>query len=109
MNMPSGWFHSWSGCTDQGIATISCITVVFWNIVNALTIFAGLTALMMFLFGAYKLVNSAGDQKKLDSAKHSFTYGILGLSVVLLSFVILKIISEITGVSCIFGFGLSCQ
>lgn len=110
-------FRSWDeivkNCVqDPGgkdVATLSCIPAIFLNIVSALLMFAGLAALAMFILGGFKLMNSAGDPKKLEGARNNFKYGIIGLAIVLSSFVAMNIISQVTGVKCInfgaFGFG----
>lgn len=103
-----------TGAVTGQVATLNCIPAIFLNIVNALLMFAGLTALAMFFLGGFKLMNSAGDPKKLEGAKNNFKYGILGLIIVLFSFVIINVIYRVTGVtSCIsefgFKFGFGCQ
>jgi hypothetical protein len=108
--MPT-WFKDWSlsGCVQGGAATISCLPTIFFNVLTALIMFVGLTALIMFLLGSFRLLSSRGDPKKIQGIKNVFTYGILGLVIVLLAFVIINIISIFTGVGCIrsghFGFG----
>jgi hypothetical protein len=109
----SSWFNSWEEtgktCTVDGVATLDCLKVVFLNLVSALILFVGLTAVIMFIVGGYKLINSAGDPKRIESAKHNFTYGLLGLSVVAFAFLIISIISGVTGVTCITSFGFVCN
>jgi len=108
--MPS-WFKSWesSGCMQGDVATLSCIPVVFLNVLTALLAFAGLTALAMFILGSFKMISAGGDAKKLAGAKNNFKYGTLGLIIVLLSFLIIDIIATVTGVACIKTFGFGCQ
>ena len=107
----SSWFLQWkdycgADLTGAVPVTLGCLSVIFVNLVRALVVFVGLTALVIFIFGAWKFMNSGGDPKKLESAKHSFTYGLLGLSIVLLAFFIISIIAKVTGVQCITKFGL---
>ncbi len=66
-----------SSCLSPGsdVATLSCIPTIFLNSLSALLAFAGLVALIMFILGGFKLMNSAGDAKKIDSAKNNFTFG----------------------------------
>jgi hypothetical protein len=109
----SNWFLEWkdhcgADLTGAVPVTLDCLTVVFVNLVRALVVFVGLTALIIFIFGAWKFMNSGGDPKKLESAKHSFTYGLLGLTIVLLSYFIISIIAKVTGVPCITMFSLVC-
>jgi len=115
-----GWFREWASCcvnskgksvdcsASGATVTIDCFKIVFWNLVSALVLFVGLIALVMFIIGGYKFMNSSGDPKKLESAKHNFTYGLLGLSIVLLAFLIVNIIATVTGVPCITSFGFAC-
>ena len=106
-------FKDWGGCVDSnGVATISCISVVFSNLLSGILAFAGLAALAMFIMGGLKYITSAGDAKKLEGAKNNFVFGLIGLAVVLFSFVIMNIISQVTGTKCIINFanfGFGCQ
>ena len=102
-------FKEWGGCIKDKVATIDCIPVIFSNVVNALLIFVGIFALGIFIIGGFKFMNAAGDPKKLEGARNNLIYGILGLLIVLLSFLIINIISYVTGVGCITKFGFGCN
>jgi glucose uptake protein GlcU len=101
-------FKDWGGCVVNGAATLDCLPIVFSNLLNAVSAVAGVTALTMFIVAGIKFTSSSGDPKKLEGAKHNFSYGLLGLSVVLFSFLIIKIIARVTGVECITMFGFGC-
>ena len=101
-------FKEWGKCVKEGVATIDCIPAVFLNIVTALLMFVGTFALFLFIFSGYKYMNSGGDPKKLEGARHTLIYGILGLLLVLFSFLIIQVISTVTGVECIKSFGFGC-
>jgi len=101
--------NGWGGCESNGVATIGCIPAVFSNLLSGILAFAGITALIMFIMGGLKYITSAGDAKKLEGAKNNFVFGLIGLAVVLFSFVIINIISQVTGVTCITKFGFGCQ
>ena len=102
-------FKEWGKCVKEGVATIDCIPVIFLNIVTALLMFVGTFALFLFIFSGYKYMNAAGDPKKLEGARNNLIYGIVGLLVVLFSFLIINVISTVTGVECIKNFGFFCQ
>ncbi len=102
-------FKEWGECVKGGVATIDCIPTIFLNIVTALLMFVGTFALFLFIFSGYKYMNSAGDPKKLEGARNTLIYGILGLLLVLFSFLIINIISTVTGVECIKKFGFGCN
>lgn len=100
----------WDKCIVNGtVATLSCIPVIFSNIINALFIFVGITSLVIIIISGYKFMNSAGDPKKLESARETLTYAIVGLLLVLFSLFIRNLISQITGVPCVKTFGLGCS
>lgn len=91
------------------VATLSCIPAIWLNALSALLAFAGLIALIMFMVAGFKLMASQGDPKQLQSADNNFKFGIIGLAIVLFSFLAINIISQITGVKCITLFGFDCQ
>lgn len=96
-----------SGCVKDGVAQLTCIPVIFMNILNGAIALAGVVALFLVIWSGIKYINTKGDAKKAEDAKKSLTYAFLGLTVVFFSFAIVNIISAATGVSCIreFGFG----
>ena len=96
-------------CIENGVATISCIPAVMASLISALFIFVGLVCLVLIIASGYKFINSAGDPKRLSSARDTLIHAILGLLVVLFSFFIINLISVITSVPCIKSFGLGCQ
>lgn len=110
-------FKDWNdiveGCLqgDKGneVATLNCIPAIFSNVLTALLMFVGTFALFLFIFAGFKYMNTAGDPKKLEEAKNTLVYGILGLLIVLFSFLIINVVSIVTRVECIgfgnFGFG----
>jgi hypothetical protein len=106
-------FKPWDSCVQGDIATLSCISIVFANLLSALLVFTGLVALIMAIMGGFKFMNSGGDAKKLESARNNFIFALLGLAIIAFSYTIILIISTVTGVTCIadfahFGF-LACQ
>lgn len=98
----------WNQCAPDGVATLQCIPVVFKLVLNWLLILSGTVALVFVILAGISYITSGGDQKKLDNAKHTLTYAILGLFIIFVSFLIIRIISYITGVECINYFGFIC-
>lgn len=98
----------WTNClSPEGVATLNCIPIVFQNIVNWALIFAGVAALFLIIYSGIKYIRSGGEQEQIKSARETLTYALVGLVVILLSFFIINVISDITQVPCIkqFGFG----
>lgn len=107
-------FQDWdkivTGCLqgENKVATFNCIPAVFSNLLTSLLMFVGSFALFLFIFAGYKYMNAAGDPKKLEGARNTLIYGILGLLIVLFSFFIINLTSIVTKVPCIKSFGLGC-
>jgi len=107
-------FKAWNdvikgGCLQGDVATLSCLPAIFLNILSALLAFVGLTALIMFIIGGFKFMNAEGDPKKISGAENNFKFGIIGGLIALSSFLIINVISTLTGVECIKTFGFGCQ
>lgn len=103
----------WSKCADAsapGVATLSCIPLLIQVVIYWLLVFAGIVALFMIIFAGFKFMNSGGDPKTVEGARKTLTYAIAGLVLVLLSFLIINIISQVTNVGCITALGFtSCH
>ena len=91
--------------SPEGVATLKCIPFVFQNIVNWTLIFAAVVAIFFIMFAGIKFLRSGGQEKLIEDARNTLTYAIIGLVIILLSFFIINVISDITGVGCIKQFG----
>ncbi len=101
-------FKEWEDCVKGGVATLDCIPAIFSNLVSLFLGFAGIYALVIFILGGYKYMNSGGDAKQLEGAKGNLIYGTIGILIVLFSFLIIRVISDVTNVPCILKFGFAC-
>lgn len=96
--------------TEDKVATLQCVPIVLGNIINAALIFSGLVALIFIILSGIKLVTSGGDPKQVEGARKTMTWAIIGLVIIFTSFLIINVISHVTGVSCITTLGLGqCQ
>jgi hypothetical protein len=89
------------GCGVGQVATLSCFVPMFHNIVNWALILAGAVSLIFILIGAIQFLTSSGDQKRVDSAKKTMTFAIVGIVLIFLSFAIINFLAYTTGASCI--------
>lgn len=89
------------------MARLTCAIPLFQNVVNAALIFGGTVALIMLIYGGFRMVLSGGEAKQAAAARSTITYAIIGLIIVFLSFGILNFIAYITNVNCINEFGSS--
>lgn len=89
----------WTACLENGdVATLACIPIIIKNVVNAALVFAGIVALFLIIYAGIMYITSRGDQQKIDGAKKTVTYAIIGLIIIFLSFFIVSLISALTGV-----------
>ena len=96
---------------DGYVMTLDCAPILFFNLIFWALFFAGLIALLLVIFGGFKFMTSGGDQKAVEGAKKTIMWAIIGLAVVLLSFAIVRLIADITGMECLtrFGFIGTCE
>lgn len=82
----------------DGVAKISDLEVVFGRVVGFALGLAGIALFVLLLVGGFKFITSGGDPKAVESAKSTLTHAIIGLIVILVSYLILVLIKELTGV-----------
>jgi hypothetical protein len=97
----------WGDCAPGGVASFSCIPIVFHNVVNFALSFAGALAVFMIVLSGIKYITSRGDPKAVEGARNTLTWAIIGLVVIVASFIIINIIANLTGATCITTFGFS--
>lgn len=108
-NDPGFSFKAWEclgGDAPNRAPTLDCIGVVFQNVIAFLLILAGAVAVIFVILSGVKFLTSGGDPKQVEGARHTMTYAIIGLIVVLLAFGIVNIIADLTKTDCIKEFGL---
>lgn len=89
----------WTACLENGdVATLACIPIIIKNLITAALVFAGAVALILLIIGGAKYITSKGDPAKVESAKKTITWTLVGLVLIFLSFFIVGLISSITGV-----------
>lgn len=79
-------------------ARFSSISSILDVIIPLIIIIASLVLLGIFIVGAYRVITMGGDAEKFQQTKQLFKYAILGFGIIVLSFLIIKIISFITGI-----------
>jgi len=80
------------------------LTAVFASVISIALPIAGVVIFVMLVIGGFRYITSAGDPRKLEGAKGTLTYAILGLLLIALAFLILVAISNFTNVPDILNF-----
>lgn len=68
-------------------------------ILNLLAIVGVIAALVYLLYGGIKWITSGGDKQAVENARHHIIAAIVGLLIVVLSFVILNMVFKILGLT----------
>lgn len=94
---------TWTGkCVGTGdlsdVPTIQGFECLFANILQVITTIAGFVFFFMFISGGFKYLTSGGDPKKTSTASSTLTLSIIGLVGVIISWLILLLIKNLTGV-----------
>lgn len=89
------WSESAKG---GGPATIKDLEVVFARIVSVIASFAGIAALAMLIIGGFRYLTSGGDPKATEAARNTMTYAILGIVLLIGSWLILVLLKNFTGI-----------
>lgn len=86
-----------SECGQAGApACISDIVTVIKNIISLLAPAAAVGFLLVIIYGGFQLVTSGGDPKAAAGARGTLTYAVIGAILVLVSWLILLLIQNIT-------------
>lgn len=88
----------WDNCMINGAPTIKCAEVVFADILRVVVTLAGIALFIMLVVGSFRFLTSGGDPKQTELARKTMTSAILGLVLIVGSYLILKLISDFTGI-----------
>ena len=81
------------------LQTGTLLTDFLSSMVTTLTVVASLAFAIYFIIGGLKWITSGGDKTKAEEAKTQMTQAAIGLIVVVISFFIIGIISNILGLN----------
>ena len=73
------------------------------NIIDFLIPLSGSIAVIFLIWAGIKYITAAGDKEKIESAKHTLTYALIGLLLVAFAFAIIRLIASLTGVTQLTG------
>ena len=75
---------------------ITQLADVFVGVLRLAVAIAGLGAFAYFLVGGFKYLTAGGDDKNIMEAKQTLTYAVIGLILVVCSYLIIQLISQMT-------------
>jgi len=80
------------------IATIEHLGGLIKRIIEYGLGFAGIVLFILLVIGGFKFITSGGDPKAVEGAKKTLTSAIMGLVIILVAYLLLVLITTITGV-----------
>lgn len=83
----------------QGVPTIKCFEAVFANILSVVVSLAGIALFVMLTIGSFRYLTSGGDPKATEAARKTMTSAVLGIALIIGSYLILRLISNFTGIN----------
>lgn len=83
-------------------ATLKDLEKVFANIISIVAVIGGFLAFAALIAGGFRYITARGDPKALTAAQGMITWAILGLAMIIISWLILKFIEVFTGVPVTF-------
>lgn len=88
----AGWVNPDAGST--GLPNESNPSVFIMKIINIALGLAGLIAVLFLLIGGFRYITSAGNEEVAEQAKKIIINAVIGIVVIILSFVIVRVISS---------------
>lgn len=92
------WDNRCLGGPNNDVATLQGFECIFERVLTVASSLAGIAFAVMIVVGGFKLILAGGEKQGLESAKKTFTYAFIGLALVILSWLILLLIQEFTGI-----------
>lgn len=89
---------------ESAPATLQDFEGVFATILGLAVQLAGIVLFFVFLFGGFRYLTSGSDPGKVEAAKKTLTYAILGMVLFALAYLILVIIANFTGAGYLLNF-----
>ncbi len=83
----------------DGFARLDQLTVVFGNIVSVVAVIGGFLTFIAIIIGGFRYITARGDPKAITAAQGMITWAIIGLALIIISWLILQFIAQFTGLS----------
>lgn len=86
---------NYPGFENTNTATLQCLFKVYHNVLDFAFAIAGTIAITFVLYAAFRFVTSRGSPEQVESSKKTLTYALIGFSLVLLTYAILRFVLRI--------------
>jgi nitrate reductase NapE component len=86
-----------------GTLALQKVTGAISSIVGFMTIVGSIWFMFQLLFGGYEWISSAGDTKKLTTARQRIMNGFFGLTIIIAAWIILAVVGQFFGYDILVG------
>ena len=83
---------------DQATQVGTKLNAVLSGVINFLTIVAAIWVLFQLILAGFQWIGSAGDKEQVTAARDKITWSIIGLIVVVISYLIIGVIGGLLGI-----------
>ena len=81
----------------QGLTAQRTLSELILYIINIMLFFAGMIAVMFIIVGGYWYITSAGNEEQAEKGKTTLVNAIMGIILVILSWVIIRVVTNLVG------------
>ncbi len=89
------------GSGKNSVQSLGCLAEIVVRVIELAFMFVGAVTLLMLLYGSLRYITSGGDPKAVQGAQKTITFALIGMGVVIGSFVIIRMITETLGLPSI--------
>lgn len=79
---------------NTGVGSETRVSGLILRVINIALALAGLIAVLFLIIGGFRYITSAGNEETAENAKKIILNSIIGIVVIILSFVIVRVISN---------------
>jgi hypothetical protein len=79
---------------NGGLTGESTLTGLIFRIINIALAIAGLIAVLFLIIGGFRYITSAGNEESAGQAKKMILNAVIGVIVIILSFVVVRVVSN---------------
>ena len=80
--------------TGKGVASDTDLPSLLVRVINILLSIAGLVAVIFLIVGGFRYITAGGNEENAEAGKKTIINAIIGIVVIILSFVIVRVISN---------------
>lgn len=81
------------------VAQFGNLSKLLNQVLPTVMVVASLVCLAILLTGSFTYVTSSGEPEKIKKARNTITYSIMGLILIFLSYLMVQVVSYITGIT----------